>query len=1198
MLGAAVARRSVFLGLIAAASRMPAQVIELRGIVVTTGLVPIAGAEVVVNGHPGGTHVRTMTDSIGAFHLQFDRQRDSAIQVTIRRVTFDGFVFNLSVAPAQAVVDIGTIRLSGGPAALQPLVVTVDKRRKAYPMPPAAQLPPVRDLDASHAGLFNADPSDLNGIISELPGVQSRGDSGFAVLGATASENRVLVDGDEFAGGSVPRDAIAQIGLAATPVDAAAGRFAGGQVGVSTRQGTKAFQGLARVQSVNPELTWSDPSRTVPPSSLVSVSGFAGGPLAAKATYLVAFDGSRQSSSPGSVFTADPLALAGLGANADSVTNARYAIMGLIPSASGPTLNTSNRLSTLARVDRDLGANGTLSISALASITRVDGRGLGALAAPTASLSSGSTVGRIMGTWDRYLAGGLNEFRLSGSPSHSFVDPTSPFPAGRLVLQQTATGSDADEIVLRFGGDGSSATDRRGMIVSASDGWSWIAPKYSHQIKVTVEGRIEEVHNSTRAGSGSVTYSSIPSLLANQPSVATRLDNSESDVVAGRSGAFSINDDWRIVPEVVTLQLGLRVDFAHYSLLQPIDSVSGLLGVSGQNRPSANGFSPRLGLHWQPGAKRNDRPPAGTVILARGGKMWRSVTAPVDVGGVAMDARATPITVDLSGGYYRGVVSVDQARALGGTNGSVDPQVESCVAAGIVPPAWTPGSTVQCAEQSSSTSSITPQRRFFGPGFQSPGTWRVAGSVAGMRLAGMSIDSRLTVAWGVHGQSWIDRNLQANPSFLLADEASRPVFAPAADVIPSTGLLGPGVGRITPGTGPVIEYQSDLSSTSGQLLLTVAPARLLEHHIPLYAEYSLSMARQQVRPSVGTTGGSLWDIETEPGDDPIHQFTIGVRDVAIGIATLAVRVRLFSGAAYTPVVATDINGDGLANDRAYIPGRAAPAGSMQAANLDTLLAAIPRAAASCIVAAEGTVAKPDSCRGPWQAQLDMALSLHVPFHGALGRRLNLSANVINAGSAVARVLGLGETWMGRLQNPSLIDQRAWFVTGFDPTHDEFIYRANPNFGQSLDVARNRTSFLPFKVQIGASVELGHIVPAAPTTPLKQRRVSMEQAEALVWRGLPRNSVTQILADSIRLDLTREQIDAVAGLAATLSDSMHAVVKPLVDSVVNGTVAATQSEIFLRLNRIFARLRELDAETRAGAMLFLRPDQRQRVKGSQ
>ena len=81
------------------------------------------------------------------------------------------------------------------------------------------------------------------------------------------------------------------------------------------------------------------------------------------------------------------------------------------------------------------------------------------------------------------------------------------------------------------------------------------------------------------------------------------------------------------------------------------------------------------------------------------------------------------------------------------------------------------------------------------------------------------------------------------------------------------------------------------------------------------------------------------------------------------------------GLPYTPIVRTDVNGDGLANDRAFIfdPRRAVD--SAVASRMRQLLATAPGNACACLEQQLGRAAAQNSGELPWSAAFKASLRL-------------------------------------------------------------------------------------------------------------------------------------------------------------------------------------------------------------------------------
>jgi hypothetical protein len=92
------------------------------------------------------------------------------------------------------------------------------------------------------------------------------------------------------------------------------------------------------------------------------------------------------------------------------------------------------------------------------------------------------------------------------------------------------------------------------------------------------------------------------------------------------------------------------------------------------------------------------------------------------------------------------------------------------------------------------------------------------------------------------------------------------------------------------------------------------------------------------------------------------------RRVVIALGLVA---NLTSGTSFTPLVGGDVNGDGLANDRAFFFDPRSAADPVVAQGMDRVLAAAPSGVRRCLRAQAGRVADHNSCRTRWSHSLDL-----------------------------------------------------------------------------------------------------------------------------------------------------------------------------------------------------------------------------------
>src|SRR5207245_5983117 len=104
--------------------------------------------------------------------------------------------------------------------------------------------------------------------------------------------------------------------------------------------------------------------------------------------------------------------------------------------------------------------------------------------------------------------------------------------------------------------------------------------------------------------------------------------------------------------------------------------------------------------------------------------------------------------------------------------------------------------------------------------------------------------------------------------------------------------------------------------------------------------------------------------------------------------------RLSSGAPFTPLVGSDINGDGARNDRAFVFDPVSTSDPAVASGIQSLLAAAPSGIRDCLESQLGVVAARNSCHGPWQPSLDFQINWR-PSWFRLDRRLTVSILTLN-----------------------------------------------------------------------------------------------------------------------------------------------------------------------------------------------------------
>jgi hypothetical protein len=178
--------------------------------------------------------------------------------------------------------------------------------------------------------------------------------------------------------------------------------------------------------------------------------------------------------------------------------------------------------------------------------------------------------------------------------------------------------------------------------------------------------------------------------------------------------------------------------------------------------------------------------------------------------------------------------------------------------------------------------------------------------------------------------------------------------------------------------------------------------------------------------------------------------------------------RLQSGLPFTPVVSGDVNGDGLANDRAFIFDPARVSDPSLSAGIRDLLAASPSSVRDCLARQFNHPAAPASCEGPWMASLNTRLG----FNGDgrhLSRRVNVGINLANPLGGLDQLLH-GSNDLRGWGTASAPDPVLYNVRGWDPATKRFQYSVNPRFGNTRPSAT--TLRAPFRMTLDVSIDVG------------------------------------------------------------------------------------------------------------------------------
>ena len=691
-----------------------------------------------------------------------------------------------------------------------------------------------------------------------------------------------------------------------------------------------------------------------------------------------------------------------------------------------------------------------MSLTAIGSFAHSDNPGSSLTSVPAIGRSTQSMNGQVIGQWLHMTESYSTELTSSIGGAHSEADPYLRLPSAFVRVESALGGDDPISRSLAIGG--ASATP------SASNGqWETVGvlnfyAGSAHKLRVFGRSQVSAVDVDASSDQlGTYTFNSLADLESNRPSSFSRTLNTPGASSVLWNGALAVGDLWQVTP-TFQLEPGVRLEANRF--LSSIDANPALatLGVSNANVPNTMHASPRLGFAW------TYRPTRANVATgtATTGRIW-------------LPPRAT-----LSGGIgeFRQDLSADALLPARSSTGASTSRQLLCVGSATPLPDWqrysVDASSVPstCATGAPSAFvDVAPAVSLFSPSYALARSWRGNlrfGSALG--LFRYSLDGWYSA--NVNQPGLVDANFTDRPRFSLPDEGNRPVFVSSSSIVPATGIVSLGDARRDATFGRVAERVSDLHSTARQLTFIVTPE--MSRGVFSVA-YTLSDIRATTRGFDDATFGSPVDLATGRSRyDTRHHLIVSAGYQFGSIVGLSLNWNIASGSPYAPLVGSDINGDGLANDRAFVFDPATAADPDVARDLKTLIATAPSQARDCLLRQIGAPAAPNGCEGPWTSTMNAALSTSF-LHVLDGRYIVASLNFANPLGGLDQLLH-GSNGLHGWGTASFPDPVLYTVRGFDPATNRFQYVVNPRFGSTR--ASETALRAPFRVSLDVRLELG------------------------------------------------------------------------------------------------------------------------------
>jgi hypothetical protein len=1136
----------------------------ITGRVLGSGDAPLEGAAVQARIPEGaGASVEMRTDAAGRYCLRLPGAGEYVIQIAADAHLTRSVLVEVPAPPfhmADVVLSASSVVLLDEVIVQAPLRVPPTPRRGA---------PPGGEMSAHSVGVAMLHPV-TPGDLASSAGVSGRhvpvDGQNLSIDGQSPLSNRTTLDGAGHEAGNVPAEGLAAAGILAHPYDVSRGGFTGGEIAGRTMGGTNVWGGAFRFSA---EPHWLSPggggfdTHGVQPRQLL-VGGGGGGALAPGRLFIFASGQASELLTANIPFPGGP---AGSLVPPDTLQRFRSVLseLGLPPVEGGEN-------------GRIRAGNGLLRFDYLphddhAVMLRLDGRSrrspavsYGVRTAPDGveESSGGGAMMRLTSRPGR----AENELVIRRSTAELRLTLPSAGPRGEVWMNGGSDDYGGAGTLLRFGGEPFSAPEEVST-VEVSDRLQLRIRDGLHEFQVGGSWQREDVWRASRMDRlGTFVFRSVADLQAGRAARFTRSLGERGARVTSDHAAVFAGHTWRPSPGLRVIT-GLRAERSAYGGPRTLDSLAGaLFGL--ERVPSASRWwpSPRAGFTWS-------RSGATTSVSALGGS-----------------------------GVFRGAPPTRLLAAGLSLDGGPDATELVCVGESVPVPRWDQYHVdsrripEQCLDGTATPGGVAPAVTGFSRGYGAPSVWHSSiGATWLHHPTGTGAELRVSWSRGEGEPLAQDRNLADESRFRIPLEGDRPVYVPSHAIEPATGLLSRDASRIDPRLGIVAEVNGSGRSSVAQLgmgLYRLTGSGLVE----LY--YTYSRARDQSTGLASIGGG--W---ASTGNDP-RRPEWGTADFAQrhAVQLLLSRPlrrwahatmvgRLLSGTPYTPVIDGDVNGDGLANDRAFVFDPATVEDDVLARDLSMLLRELPGSARSCLLRQVGRVAARNSCRSPWNAHLDVQLNLFPG--GPRDRRTSIAISAENVTSLIDHLLH-GRSGLRGWGQYASADPVLLRVAGFDPSGPAFRYAVNPGFGPDA----GRRGRIPFAVRLRLRLTVG----ADPATQalvaqvvMNHDRIEPDALRGEMVRTWPNVPALVLAHDSVRpMGLTAEQVEALLAASAEVAAQANRLAAALAEGLI-GMGGTDRARIRAALNEqetLMAEAAEALERGRSAARSALTAEQWERL----
>lgn len=1131
------------------ATRASAQVPDtIRGRVATDSGAAIAGATVVATRAPDRAFKSAVTDDRGRYEIIFEQGTgDYLLHVAAAGRRSERQRVRRSTPQNPLSHDF---QLKSSVQQLETVTVSAEtnkpEREESRRSPEPGESS--RQVDGVTGAVAPGSQGNLAAMAATIPGVFVTPDGGVSVLGLSPLQNGTTLNGMAFSGADIPRSAQTNMTVSGSSYDPARGWFSGAQINVELTPGSLFTSGTARFSVDAPVLQYNDRISNALGerfSSFIAGIGRSGSFALDKMNYSYAVDGGRRTSDLASLEAASPELLRRSGLASDSVTRLLSVLSATgIPRSSGALVDRKTEyLSFIGRIDhaRYNEASGepakqTWGVTGFAKIERSSAEGVGATATAQHGGENSRQVFSVQGLFSTYLRDFryLTEARTALTLKRDQTQPYLAIPQGQVLMSSQLT--DAGTVTpVYFGGNSSLDQNSRD--------WTWetssitrfyTSRRSSHRVQLTATSRLDGFSRSGPSDElGTFSFNSLADLYANVPSAFTRTFNERSGSARVWNAFAAVGDYWR-KSQTLQLQYGVRLE-ANRFLDRPKNNpeVERVFGARTNRLPAGFHASPRLGFTWvrRPSREgyvynRLGRFNSGHLSYIRGGVgEFRTLLSPM----------VLATSIGLPGGLTRLTCLGAGAPAPDWRSYQVDPGTipTQCLSGPGIPPPYT---------------DAAPSVQLLSESYRPPRSWRGNLSYAsGIGALIYTIEGVYSLNRDQPGRR--DLNFDAVTRFRTSGE-DRPVFVDPSSVVQSSGLVSDVDARKSTAFGSVISHTSDLRSVSKRVTLMVSPDLQKVSGWFLSTAYSLSSMRMTASGFDAPTFGSPLERSWSRGNlDARHQFQLQAGR-AFKRTTLTLTGQFQSGMPFTPVVSSDVNGDGIPNDRAFIFLPGASGSDRLDEGLRQLKAGSSRSIRNCLTRQSGRPAGRYSCEGPWTASLHAHITRPLKIPSRIGQSASIALAIDNPLGGLDQLLH-GSNGLRGWGTPSFPNPVLYNVRGFDPAANRFLYEVNSRFGNTSPA--NTSVRAPFRITLDVSIDIG------PPMPMQQierwlgagrgirpgPRLTSEELKRRFKRNVP-DPYFWILQYTDSLLLSIEQEKALEGAQQTYARAVDSLWTPLAE----------------------------------------------------